>query len=354
MATATVTPPRAVPLLESLGLQKAPVIVTLVVGAACAFVPLVVTNRYLLGVLILILIFSILNLGWNLTIGTCGIWNFGQLALFALGGYGYGILASRWGASPWLGLLVGCLLGAVAGVLMIIPALHLKGIYAALLTFCFAEVFRLVVINDTSGLTGGPYGLSALPGFFDGLSPLGQERGYFWLGLALTLATLLGIWRLMNSPFGISLTALRDSPAYALGMGVNQRFGVIASTAVSGFLAGLAGALYASYYGGISPTVMGLGPMSFYVLMIVIGGLGTSTGPIVGTAVVMALSEMLRNTGQWRYIVLGAILLLILAFQPAGLTSLAGRILRIVQKWMAEGEQPGVGRKSETEEQKNG
>jgi branched-chain amino acid transport system permease protein len=350
MVTVSATHPQPISLLQSLGLQKVPVIATLVAGAAVALVPLVVTNLYLLGVLILILIFSILNLGWNLTIGICGIWNFGQLALFALGGYGYGILATRWGASPWLGLLVGCLLGAGAGVLMIIPALRLKGIYAALLTFCFAEVFRLVVINDNSGLTGGPYGLSALPGFFDKLSPLGQERGFYWLGLALCLATLLGIWRLMNSPFGISLTALRDSPAYALSMGVSQRFGVLASTAVSGFLAGLAGALYAGYYGGMSPAVMGLGPMSFYVLMIVIGGLGTSTGPIVGTAVVMALSELLRNTGQWRYIVLGAILLLILAFQPAGLTSMAGRVLRFLQKWMAEGEQTGGEPKSMTEE----
>ena len=331
-----------------------PVIVPLVVGAACALVPLVVTNLYILGVLILILVFSILNLGWNLTIGICGIWNFGQLALFALGGYGYGILATHWGISPWLGLIVGCLLGAGGGVLMIIPALRLKGIYAALLTFCFMYILQLVIINDNSGFTGGPFGLSALPGFFDKLSPLGQERDFYWLGLALCLATLLGIWRLMNSPFGISLTALRDSPAYALGMGVNHRFDAIVSTAVSGFLAGLAGALYASYYGGISPAVMGLTPMSFYVLMIVIGGLGTSTGPIVGTAVVMALSEFLRNTGEWRYIVLGVILLLILAFRPAGLTSLAGDVPRFVQKWMAEGEQTGGESTGKTEEQKNG
>lgn len=330
-------------LFRLLGVPRTPAWAFLAVLAAGAAVPFLVTSQYLLGVLVLSLIYSILNLAWNLTIGISGIWNFGQLALFAAGGYAYGILSSRYGLSPWLGLGVGALVGAGFGVLMILPALRLRGIYAALLTFAFAEVFRLVIINDNSGLTGGPYGLSAVPSLFSDASPTLQQRGYYWVALAGVVFTAWVLKRLVDSPTGLALQALRDSTPYAIGMGTNRRASVLISTAVSGFLSGLAGALYGGYYEGISPVVMGLAPLSLFMLMIVIGGLGRLYGPALGTFIVMLLSELLRDVDQWRFIVLGAILLVILAFQPTGLSGLLSRGVAALRQWMAEGDSAGKG-----------
>ena len=330
-------------LLRLLDASRAPGWVFLTVLAAGAVVPFLVTSQYLLGVLVLSLIYSILNLAWNLTVGISGIWNFGQLALFAAGGYAYGIFSSRYGLSPWLGLGIGAFAGAGFGILMILPALRLRGIYAALLTFAFAEVFRLVIINDSSGLTGGPYGLSSVPGLFSNATPTGQQRGYYWVALAGAVFTAWVLKRLIGSPTGLALQALRDSTPYAIGMGANRRTSILISTAVSGFLSGLAGALYGGYYEGISPVVMGLAPLSLFMLMIVIGGLGRLYGPALGTFVVMLLSELLRDVDQWRFIVLGAILLVILAFQPTGLSGLLSRGIAALRNWMAEGDSAGQG-----------
>jgi branched-chain amino acid transport system permease protein len=328
-----------------LGVQRTPPWAFVAVLAVAATLPFFVTSKYLLGVLVLSLIYSILNLAWNLTIGISGIWNFGQLALFASGGYAYGILGTRYDLPPWLALGAGALVGAAFGIVMIVPALRLRGIYAALLTFAFAEVFRLIIVNDNSGLTGGPYGLSSIPGLFSGASATLEQRGYYWVALAGAVFTAWTLKRLVDSPTGLALQALRDSTPYAIGMGTNRRASILVSTAVSGFLSGLAGALYAGYYEGISPVVMGLAPLSLFVLMIVIGGLGRLYGPALGTFVVMLLSELLRDFDQWRFIVLGAILLVILAFQPTGLSGLLSRGVASLRRWMAEDDHAGEGEK---------
>ena len=305
--------------------------------------PWLIPNDYIISLIILILIYALLNQSWNLTIGMCGIWNFGQLAIFAIGGYVQCIVTLRTGLSPWPTLVISGLVAAVAALVLILPALRLRGIYAALLTFAFAEVFRLLVISDESGLTGGSFGIGGAPGLFDWLSLDAAQRAYLWLMVALCVVAALLIFRIMQSPFGIALTTLRDSTRYSIGMGVNRRAHVLLAQALSGFLAGLAGALYAAYYSSISPVVMGLTPMGILVLMIVIGGMGTVLGPIVGTFVVMVLTEVLRDTGEFRLVALGAVLLVILAFKPAGVTGLASDIFHSVKRWTEEGDGDGGG-----------
>lgn len=328
-----------------LGWHRTPWVPLLVGVVIAALVPLATSDPYIMGLLILILIYSILNQAWNLTLGMTGAWNFGQLALFAIGGYGAGIAEARFGVSPWLAMLIGALLAAAFNVLLSLPSMRLRGIYVALLTFSFGEVVRLAIINDTSGLTGGVFGLTGITGPFDSLSSVAGQRAFYWLSLLLCVATALLIQRIMNSPYGVAFQGIRDSSRYALSLGISMRVYYVAATTISALLSGVAGALYAFHYSTISPSVMGLTPLSLLVLMIIIGGMGTVSGPIVGTFVVMVLTELLRGTGQWRMLILGVVLLVMLMLQPRGLVGLFGRWGEGVRTWVNADQQKDTGRR---------
>lgn len=303
-----------------------------------AVIPLVLTDQYYLSVMVTTLILLVLNISWNFVLGVAGVWNFGQLALYALGGYGAGILMLRTSVSPWLSLLAGGIVAAIVAVLLAFPTLRLYGIYTSLLTFAFAEVIQYVITNDSSGFTGGSFGLPGVPGLFDRLSLSGQLRAYYWSALVIAVAATLALAAVKHSRLGIGLRSIRDAPAYAAARGVDPLRLRIIAFAVSGFVAGIAGALYVCAEGSIAPTVMGLTPMSVYVTMLVIGGLGTSTGPIIGTIVVEIVATALVSYPGAEYTVLGLFLLAVVVFVPGGLTGLIARYYHRIAAWAAEDE----------------
>lgn len=308
--------------------------------AIAAVIPLVMTNQYYLSVMVTTLILLVLNISWNFVLGVAGVWNFGQLAIYAIGGYGAGIIMLRTSLSPWLALLAGGVVATVAAILLAFPTLRLYGIYTSLLTFAFAEVIQYVILNDSSGITGGSFGLPSVPGLFDKLSLAAQNRAYYWTILAIAVIATLVLAAVKQSGLGIALRSIRDAPAYAAARGVNPlRLRVIAF-AISGFIAGVAGALYVCAEGSISPSVMGLTPMSVYVTMLVIGGLGTSTGPIIGTILVQIVATLLVTHPGAEFTILGLFLLVMVIFVPDGLAGVAGRYWRRIGAWAAEGENP--------------
>ncbi|HEX9030434.1 MAG TPA: branched-chain amino acid ABC transporter permease, partial [Streptosporangiaceae bacterium] len=157
-----------------------------------AAIPLVLSNNYLLDVMITTLILLVLNISWNFVLGVAGVWNFGQLAIYALGGYGAGIIMLHSSVSPWLALLAGGVVGTVGAVLLAFPTLRLYGIYTSLLTFAFAEVVQYVILNDGTGLTGGSFGLPIVSGLYSSLSLNASVRAYYWTTLAVVvIATLV-------------------------------------------------------------------------------------------------------------------------------------------------------------------
>ena len=315
-----------------------------------AVFPAVVTNQYVMSVITTTLVLLVLNTSWNFVLGVAGVWNFGQLAIYALGGYGAGILMLHTPLPPWLAVLGGGVAAAVVAALMALPTLRLYGIYTSLLTFAFAEVVHYVILNDGSGLTGGPYGFPIVSGLYPSLSPSASARAYYWTILAVVVVSTLVLAAVGHSRLGIALRALRDAPAYAAARGGSPRRYRIIAFAISGFLAGIAGALYVSYEQSISPSVMGLTPMSIDVTMLVIGGLGTVTGPIVGTALLAVVQTALVTHPGVELTILGAFLLLVVVFAPGGLVGLASRYWSRLTAWAAEdedqgdeGERPGAG-----------
>ncbi len=328
---------RPSPLQATLSKEKVAVGTALVILAA--LIPFIYPSTYGMGVLVTMLVFVVLNLSWNFVLGIAGVWNFGQLAIFAVGGYGGGLLIIHADLSPWLAILAGGVGGTLLAVLFALPTLRLYGIYTSLLTFAAAQVVQLVIQNDTSGTTGGSLGMPAVEGLFTDLDPLWSTRAYYWLLLAVVVVVAVGIALLTRSPFGLALRTLRDSSAYAAARGIDPRRYRVAAFAVSGFVAGVAGMQYTLYNGSISPTVMGLTPMSIYVTMLVIGGLGTISGPIVGTALVTAVQQALIDHPGTQMTVLGVVLIAIVIFMPRGIAYEAGRLRDRVVRWMNETEE---------------
>jgi branched-chain amino acid transport system permease protein len=303
--------------------------------------PVLWPNDYVIDVALTALIWMILNQSWNLQLGFGGIWNFGQLAIFAIGGYVSALISIHWGLPTWAAMIMGGLGASLASLVIGIPVLRLRGIYASLLTFSFGEVVRLLIISDESGVTGGSFGLSSIPDIaFGGLAPDARQRAYYWLALAIVALTASFIYVFVHSPLGAALKALRDSPGYAAARGISPMRMQVVTFVTSAFIAGIAGGFYAHYFGVISPSVMGLGPMALFVAMLVIGGLGTLSGPMLGTALIMVVSEYLRDYEEARLIIVGLILLCTIVIAPRGLVpALQGGWARL-QRWMSEDDGP--------------
>ncbi|CAA9341476.1 MAG: hypothetical protein AVDCRST_MAG36-1424 [uncultured Nocardioidaceae bacterium] len=308
-----------------------------VVLVLAVVLPLVQSSPYWMAVLTLALIWMILNQSWNLVLGYSGVWNFGQLAVYAIGGY-TAALASGRAELPWpLAVLLGGLVATGVSLLLAVPAMRLRGIYVSLLTFGFAEVVRLLIIADKTGTTGGTFGLSGFPGFgLQSLPPEQRARIIYWIALAGVVLTLLLMYLIVSSPLGAGLTALRDTPTLAAARGISPRTFQLFSFGVSGFLAGIAGALYAFTYGVVSPSLMGLGPMTLLVTMLVVGGLGTLTGPLIGTLLLAVVQAQLQSWPEVRLILLGVALLLIVVLIPRGIVPLASTGRARLSAWVAE------------------
>jgi len=310
--------------------------VTALLVAIAAMVPVVVSNQYAMTVMVTTLILLVLNTSWNFVLGIAGVWNFGQLAIYALGGYGAGILMLHTPVSPWLAVLAGGGVASVAAVLLAFPTLRLYGIYTSLLTFAFAEVVQYVILNDGSGLTGGSFGLPIVRGLFGSDSIAAADRYYYWTALAVVVASTAAVAAVSRSSLGIALRGIRDAPAYAAARGVSPLKYRLIAFAVSGFLAGIAGSLYVCFNQSIDPSVMGLTPMSIDVTMLVIGGMGTISGPIIGTALLAVVQTALVTHPGAELTILGVFLLVVVVFVPGGIAGLVSRYWRRVAAWAAE------------------
>ena len=321
--------------------------VKVVISAAlvilAVLVPFIYPSPYGTGVMVTMAILVVLNASWNFLLGFAGVWNFGQLALYAAGGYGSGLLILHASFPPLLAILGGAVAGALLAVLLAFPTLRLYGIYTSLLTFAAAQVVQLVIQNDDTGTTGGAFGLPSVDGLFGSISsPLWNVRAYYWLYLAVAIAVVAGLAWVVRSPFGLALRTTRDSLAYGSARGIDPLRYRVAAFALSGALAGIAGGMYTIYNGSIAPNVMGLTPMSIYVTMIVVGGLGTVTGPIIGTVLLTIIQQALIDHPGTQLTVLGVILLAIVIFFPRGIAEEAAKIQRRVVAWMDEEDEEDV------------
>lgn len=320
---------------ERMGWPQPKYISLAVLAAFAIVVPFIAPDSSWIGVATLGMIWMTLNQSWNLVLGFAGVWHFGQLAIYAVGGYVAALLSLHTSLNPVASILFGGAAAALLSLLLAIPALRLRGIYVSLLTFGFAEVVRLLVISDQSRFTGGSYGLSGFTGFgLQELDPGARANTMYWIALGVAVITGIVIFLVVRSPLGSGLVALRDNPALAAARGIPPRTYQMVVFGISGLFAGVAGGLYAFVFGVISPSLMGLGPMTLLVTMMVVGGLGTIMGPIIGTIIITFVQARLQEWPDLRLVALGAILLVMVLAMPRGLVPVVARLRQKVSTWM--------------------
>lgn len=271
-------------------------------------------------------IYCLITIGLSLLMGYAGQISIGHAAFFGIGAYISAILTVRYGLNPWLCMFIGMIVAAVVAILVGAPSLKLKGHYLAMATLAFGIIIY-IIFNEEIEWTGGPDGMSGIPG----LSLFGFEFdsvvSYFYLVWSFVFAAFIFTINIIQSGTGRALRAIHTSEPAASAMGVDiSRFKIIVFV-YSAILASLAGSLYAHYLNFINPSTFDLFFSIKLLIMIALGGMHNIWGAIIGAGLITFMSyEWLHYFKELEVIVYGAILLIITIFFPNGLVGVPGII----------------------------
>ncbi len=289
--------------------------------------PLLVSNNYLLGILIITGLYTIVVAGLGILMGYAGQISLGHAAFFGLGGYTAAILTTTCHWYTPAALLGAAVFPGLVAAVIGRPVLKLKELYLALATLAFGMLV-FILFNEGGQITGGPSGLSGIPRLALGGLVFDRDREFYYLVWAVVLLVFLGIRNLVHSRIGRALKAVRESELAAEAAGIDTAGLKFQAFIFSAVLAGLAGGLYAFYVTFISPSAFDFHTSVQFVLMAVLGGLGTFWGPLLGAGLVVAAGEFLRWAvplvipgagGEYQIIFYGIILVLVMIFKPEGL-----------------------------------
>jgi branched-chain amino acid transport system permease protein len=261
---------------------------------------------------------ALLVVGLNLLLGYAGQISLGHAAFFGLGAYTSGILTATYGVNPWLALVAGLVVSGTAAYLIGIPALKLKGYYLAMATLGFGIIIY-IFLNEAHNLTGGPSGLHGIPSLALGGFVLDTPRRLYlliWIILGVILALSAN---LMSSRTGRAIRALHDSEAGAESLGVDTFRMKLKIFVWSALYASLAGSLYAHTLNFIAPSSFGFMFSIKLVTMVVLGGMASIWGSLLGAGVLTVLPEMLTVFHDFEAVIFGAILMVVMIFLPRGL-----------------------------------
>jgi len=264
--------------------------------------------------------FILMALGLNIVVGKSGLLDLGYVAFFAIGAYSQGILSTLYGWNTWEIMPFGIAFAMLAGVILGLPALRLRGDYLAIITLGFGEIIRIVAINLS--VTGGPNGIPGItnPPSFLGLHfDLMHPETYFWLVLAMILLVVWMVRRFTVRRPGRAWEAIRQDEDVAALMGVNTLIYKLWSFVIGAAVGGAAGVLYASKVAVISPDMFKFDVSILILACVVFGGIGNIWGVIMGAAILAYLPERIRFISEARQLVFGAVLILMMNLRPDGL-----------------------------------
>jgi branched-chain amino acid transport system permease protein len=296
-----------------------------VLGLVVALLPLTLPNRYFYDVAILIGLNAIVCVGLNLLIGFAGQISLGHAGFFGLGAYASAILSTKYGWPSLVALVAAAVLVGAIALALGRPILRLKGHYLAMATLGLGIIFA-VVITTEERLTGGPDGMSVAPLEVFGAA-LEGERVWYWVVGALLIGTVWLAFNLIDSPLGRALRAIHGSEVAAEAMGVDIARAKVLIFVVSAVLAAIAGSLTAHYGGFITPGKVGFLHSIELVTMVVLGGMASTWGAVVGAAILTALPQLLTVFKDYESLVFGVVLMTTMVFMPRGLVPTLARLL---------------------------
>ena len=282
-------------------------------------------SYFVLNVVIIMLTFVLFSSAWNF-LAYSGQASLGHAAFFGIGGYVSTLIARATGFSPFGTILVGGAVAAVIGLLLGLTCVRLKEWFLAMVTFGFAVILQAVIASPFAATTGGWDGIGSprlLPAEIQGY--LAYE---YYAILAITVISILGIHLILRSRMGLAFAAIRENELEARASGISPVSYKLLAFTVSSFIAGVAGALQVHHISFISPEIFHAETSFWPVIYSIFGGLGTISGPIVGTVILTVIWEGLKGFGLTyeRFIVIGVLLILVVIFLPRGLVSLPEEI----------------------------
>ena len=304
----------------------------LAAALAIAALPMVLTGNYWQTNLTICAINVLLALGLDFILGYAGQLNLGQSAFYGLGAYVSTLLITKLGVPFWGAFAGGVAFAGVAGMVLALFAVRLRGHYLAIASLGFAVIIHQILLNWIS-LTQGPLGIYAIPPppaiAIPGL-PVVDFRNpvaLFYLVAAFTLLVYFILDQIVRSPIGETLTAIREDEISAASLGVNATAWKTFAFGVGAAVGGAAGCFYAPFVGTLVPDAFFIVESFTILSMVVVGGMGTLIGPVWGAILLTLLPEVLRDFGDMRLVVYGVALTLVVLFMPGGLVQ-AARLVR--------------------------
>ncbi len=281
----------------------------------------IVSSLYQVTIFSLALIYVMLSLGLNIVVGIAGQLVLGYAAFYAVGAYTYALLNMYFGLSFWLCLPLGGLFAALAGIVLGFPVLRLRGDYLAIVTLGFGEITRLLLTN-LSDVTMGSRGVSNIPrpSFFGMDMSLTESTIYiYYIAFAATIVTIIVVGRLKHSRIGLALQAMKEDEIASESMGIDLRKTKLMAFALGSCWAGFAGVILAARNSFINPASFTFMDSAMVLAMVVLGGMGSIWGVVLAALLLSLLPEYLRAFSEYRMLIFGALMVLMMIFRPQGM-----------------------------------
>lgn len=312
--------------IKSVKLNKTQKFAMLIILIAFIIVfPFVIHDKYTLHVIILCSMYACLTLSLNLIIGWSGQFSLGHVCFYGMGAYVTTLLMMNFEMNFFFATLISVIFTSIFAMLLCLPTLKLRGDYLAVITLGFGEVFRLFLTNAVD-ITKGPAGI---PGISDpvifGYAIKGKQA-YFYFVMLLLFVFIVFMKRFNNSGFGMAMMTVNEDDIAATAIGLNTKKYKLLGFAIGGGMAALMGSFYAVYMGMISPTSFAYAESIKMVSMVVLGGMGSIPGSILGAFLLTALPEVLRAFSEYRMVLYGALMVVMMIFRPEGMWSRASRL----------------------------
>ena len=282
-----------------------------------------VMDTYQTNIMITALMYIVLGLGLNIVVGLAGLLDLGYVAFYAVGAYTYGLLNHHFGLGFWIVLPMGAVMGAFFGILLGFPVLRLRGDYLAIVTLGFGEIIRLILENWNE-FSFGPSGIAHIsrPSLFGIQLSLSDSIIYlYFVMIGMVLFTIFVVNRLQNSRIGRAWIALREDEVACQAMGIDKTQTKLTAFALGATWAGMVGVIFAAKTTFINPASFTFLESAMILAIVVLGGMGSIVGVAIAALIMILLPEYLRAFSDYRMLIFGAIMVLMMVFRPQGIVA---------------------------------
>lgn len=312
-----ITPSKMQRIFNEPKFHKTSLVLVSVLAASFPFI----FSTYQTTIMTTVLMYVVLGLGLNIVVGLAGLLDLGYVAFYAVGAYSYALLNYHYGLDFWIALPVGALIGAGFGILLGFPVLRLRGDYLAIVTLGFGEIIRLILEN-WNDFSFGPSGIANIPRpSFPGIQfSLHTSTIYmYFLMICLVLFTIFVVNRLQNSRIGRAWVALREDEIACQAMGIDKVKTKLTAFALGATWAGMVGVIFAAKTTFINPASFTFLESAMILSIVVLGGMGSIPGVVIGAFILILMPEYLRAFSDYRMLLFGGILVIMMVFRPQGI-----------------------------------